>query len=45
MEIIEGCIRNWLDFKEVKFNSDYELLLAMEEVGNRKEKLKMSDKE
>ena len=45
MERIEDCVRNWLDFKDIDYDSDEELLFAMEEVGNRKKELKISDDE
>ena len=45
MEWIEECIRNWLDFKGAEFDSNNEVLFAMEEVGHRKRELKMLDKE
>ena len=45
LEKIEECVQNWLDFKESDFETEDELLFAMEEVGNRKNELKMSDAE
>ena len=36
IERIKECIRNWLDFKEIDYDSDDELLFAIEEVGNKK---------
>ena len=38
-------MRNWLDFKEVDYESNDELLFGMKEVRNRKEELKMSDQD
>ena len=45
LEKIEECVQNWLEFKESDFETEDELLFAMEEVGNRKNELKMLDAE
>ena len=45
LEKFEECVQNWIEFREDQFEEEDKLLLAMEEINQRREELKVSEKE
>ena len=45
MEKVEELVQNLIEFREDQFEDEDKLLLAMEEINQRREKLKVSQKE
>ena len=44
-EKVEECVEDWLKFKEDMFEEDDELILAMEEIDQRRKELKITEDE
>ena len=45
IEKVEECVMDWLEFKEDHFEEEIELLLAMKEINQRRNELKISENE
>ena len=45
LEKIEECFQNWLELQEDQYEEEDELLLALEEINQRREELKVTEKE
>ncbi len=45
IEKVEECVKDWLEFKEDQFEEEDELLLAMKEINQRRNELKISENE